>query len=169
MGKRKQRQQQQTPPKGSRRDVLLIVAATFAISLLIAIAIPVGCAVSLTNRYHGFIKDLGSSLTYAREHDTLELSVDGTTQKADLSQADAVYGLLYDTGMGSPLSEAPDGQPLAFFFGDGSSLQLFSTKIEEADGKKVDGLAVCYQRKNGGLFAYDTDKLTYQDVISCIK
>lgn len=163
MGKKKQRQQDL--PKGSRRDALLIVAAFFAISLLIAAAIPVGCAVSLMGRYHRFIQDLGSSLMYARENDSLEVSVDGKARKANLSQAEAVYTLISDTGMGSPLSDAPDGEPLAFFFGDGTSLQLFATQIEETDAKLVDGLAICYQRKDGSVFAYDTDQLTYQDVI----
>lgn len=169
MGKKKRKQQPEHPPKASRRDLLLIVAATFAVSLLISIAIPVGCAVSLTNRHHRFIQDLGSSLTYAREHKTLELNVDGETREGELSQAEAVYGLIYDTGMGSPLSEAPSGKPIAFFFGDGTSLQLFSTQIEEADGKKVEGLAVCYQRKNGSTFAYDTDKLTYRDIATRVE
>lgn len=167
MGKKKQRQQDQ--PKGSRRDVLIVVAVMFAISLLIAAAIPVGCAVSLMGGYHRFIQDLGSSLMYARENDSLEISVDGETRKADLSQAEAIYGLISDTGMGSPLSEAPDSKPLAFIFGDGSSLQLFSTRIDEPDGKRVDGLAICYQRKDGTTFTYDTDQLTYQDVVSRIQ
>lgn len=156
-------------PRNNRRDLLLIIVATLAISILISAAVPIGCAMSLMGRYHRFIQDLGSSLMYAREHGTLELSVDGEMTETDLSQAEAIYTLISDTGMGSPLSEAPDGEPLAFFFGDGTSLQLFSTQIEEPDGKQVEGLAVCYQRKNGSVFAYDTDKLTYQDLISRIK
>ena len=167
MGKKKQRQQDQ--PKGSRRDVLIVVAVMFAISLLIAAAIPVGCAASLMGGYHRFIQDLGSSLMYARENDSLEISVDGETRKADLAQAEVIYGLISDTGMGSPLSEAPDSEPLAFIFGDGSSLQLFSTRIDEPEGKQVDGLAICFQRKDGTTFAYDTDQLTYQDVVSRIQ
>ena len=166
MGKKKQRQQDL--PRGSRRDVLLVVAVIFAISLLISAAIPVGCAVSLMGRYHRFIQDLGSSLVYAREHDSLEIGMDGERAKADLSQAEAVYTLISDTGMGSPLSEVPDGEPLTFFFGDGSSLQFFPTQIEEPEANLVDGLAICYQRKDGSIFAYDTDQLTYQDVVSRI-
>lgn len=168
MSKKRQRKQQQDLPRSSRRDTLLILAVTFAISLLIAAAIPVGCAVSLMGRYHRFIQDLGNSLMYARENGTLEISVDGKSGKADISQAEAIYSLISNTGMGSPLSEAPEGKPLALFFGDGTSLQLFATQIEESDGKRVDGLAVCYQRKDGSMFAYDTDRLTYQDVVSRI-
>ena len=172
MGKKQklkqQQRQQQDLPRASRRDLLLFVVVTLAISLLISTAIPIGCAVSLMGGYHRFIQDLGGSLAYAREHETLELSVDGETRKADPSEGEALYGLLSDTGMGSPLSEAPGGEPLTLSFGDGTSLQLFSTQIEESDGTKVDGLAVCYQRKDGSTFAYDTDRLTYQDVISRI-
>lgn len=159
--------QSQGLPRNHRRDILLFVAATLAISMLISAAIPIGCAASLMGKYHRFIQDLGTSISYAREHDTLEVSIEGE-QGGNLSQAEAVYKLIADTGMGSPLDEAPDGEPVAFAFGDGSSLQLFPTRIEEPGGETVDGLAVYYQRIDGSMFAYDTDRITYEDVIATI-
>ena len=156
-------------PKAPRKEILLFVVATLAISMLISVAIPIGCAASLMGKYHRFIQDLGDSLSYAREHDSLEVGVDGKTAKGDLAQADAVYALISDTGMGSPLDEAPEDKPLVFAFGDGTSLSLFPTRIEEANGEKVDGLAVCYQRKDGSTFAYDTDRATYEDVRSLVE
>ena len=168
MGKKKQTQQQDVP-RGSRRDILLIVAATLAVSMIISAAIPIGCAASLIGKYRRFIQDLGTSLMYAREHGSLEMTVAGEVQEADLSQAEAIYGLISDTGMGSPLSEAPGGKPLVFSFGDGTSLRLYPTRIVESDQEKVDGLAICYLRKDGSMFAYDTDQLTYQSVISLIE
>lgn len=167
MGKKKQRQQDL--PKGSSRDILLIVAATLAVSMIISAAIPIGCAASLMGKYHRFIQDLGTSLMYARENGSLEMTVAGEAQEADLSQAEAIYGLISDTGMGSPLSEAPGGKPLVFSFGDGTSLRLYPTRIVESDQEKVDGLSICYLRKDGSMFAYDTDRLTYQSVISLIE
>lgn len=154
-------------PKSPRRDILLFVVATLAISMLISAAIPIGCAASLMGKYHRFIQDLGTSVSYAREHGTLEVSVEGERRNR-LSDAEAVYKIIADTGMGSPLDEAPDGEPIAFAFGDGSSLQLFPTQIEEPGGEVVDGLAVCYQRIDGSMFAYDTDRITYEDVVSAI-
>ena len=88
MGKKKQTQHQDVP-RGSRRDILLIVLTTLAVSMFISAAIPIGCAASLMGKYHRFIQDLGTSLMYAREHGSLEMTVAGEAQEADLSQAEA--------------------------------------------------------------------------------
>ena len=149
-----------------RRDMLIFIVATGAISLLIAAGIPIGCAANLMAKYHTFVQDLGESLQYAREHETLELTIDGQKQEATLEQADRIYERLADAGMGSPLSEAPDSdQSIVLAFGDENYLQLFPTTIEEPDGSKVEGLVVCFQRRDGRVFAYDTDQLSYQKLL----
>jgi hypothetical protein len=155
-------------PRRSKRDGLLAVAVTGAISLLIAVAVPAGCALSLMGNYHRFIKDLGNSLMYAREHGTLEMTIDGETRAGDMDQVEKLYQLISKTGMGSPLSELPDGEPLSFTFGDGSALQVFPTTINETDGTTVDGTIVSYTRLDGHVFSYDTDKIAYQDILSRI-
>ena len=155
-------------PKRSRRDGLLAVAVTGAVSLLIAIAVPTGCALSLMGNYHRFIQDLGNSLLYAREHGTLETSVDGEMRAGDMDQVEKLYQLISETGMGSPLSELPDGEPLSFAFGDGSALQVFPTTINETDGTTADGAIISYTRLDGHVFSYDTDKIAYQDILSRI-
>lgn len=155
-------------PKRSKRDGLLAVAVTGAVSLLIAIAVPAGCALSLMGNYHRFIQDLGNSLLYAREHGTLETSVDGEMRAGDMDQVEKLYQLISETGMGSPLSELPDGEPLSFAFGDGSALQVFPTTINETDGTTADGAIISYTRLDGHVFSYDTDKIAYQDILSRI-
>ena len=155
-------------PKRSKRDGLLAVAVTGAVSLLIAIAVPAGCALSLMGNYHRFIQDLGNSLLYAREHGTLETSVDGEMRAGDMDQVEKLYQLISETGMGSPLSELPDGEPLSFAFGDGSAMQVFPTTINETDGTTADGAIISYTRLDGHVFSYDTDKIAYQDILSRI-
>ena len=155
-------------PKRHRFDGLLVVAVTGAISLLIAIAVPVGCALSLMGRYHRFVQDLGESLLYAREHGTLEIAIDGETQPGQMEQAERLYRLISDMGMGSPLGETPDEGALALSFGDGSVLRLFPTTINESDGTKVDGTIVSYTRSDGHVFSYDTDLFAYRNVVSDI-
>ena len=149
-----------------RRDYLLVIAVVGAVALLIAAAIPAGCAVSLMGRYHSFVQDLGESLMYAREHGTLEASVDGQTHKATLQQVEHIYGRISDAGMGKPLDNPPKGSAsLAFAFGDGNILQLLPAKIEQSGKPAVEGLAICYQRSDGRTFAYDTDRLSYQALL----
>jgi hypothetical protein len=155
-------------PRRSKRDGLLAVAITGAISLLIAIAVPVGCGMSLMGNYHRFIQDLGNSLMYAREHGTLEMSVGGEMRAGDLDQAEKLYRLISETGMGSPLSELPGGEPLSLTFGDGSALQVFPTTINETDGTTAEGAIISYTRLDGHVFSYDTDKIAYQDILSRI-
>ena len=155
-------------PRHRVRDSLLIAAVTGALSLLIAIAVPAGCAVSLMGKYHRFIQDLGSSMMYAREHDTLEMTIDGETRTDQMDKAEQLYQLISDTGMGSPLSELPDGEPLTLTFGDGSALQVFPTTINEADGTTADGAIISYTSLDGNVFSYDTDKITYEDIVSRI-
>ena len=150
-----------------RRDYLLAIAVIGAVVLLIAAAIPAGCAVSLMGRYHNFVQDLGGSLMYAREHGTLEASVDGQVHKATLQQVEHIYGRISDAGMGKPLDEPPKSSAsLAFTFGNGSALQLFPAKIEQSGKPTVEGLAVCFQRSDGRTFAYDTDRLSYQALLN---
>ena len=150
-----------------RRDYLLVIAVVGAVALLIAAAIPAECAVSLMGRYHSFVQDLGESLMYAREHGTLEASVDGQAHKATLQQVEHIYGRISDAGMGKPLDNPPKGnESLAFAFGDGSTLQLFPAKIEQSGKSAVEGLAVCFQRSDGRTFAYDTDRLSYQALLN---
>lgn len=158
-------------PKRRRLDGLLAIAVTGAISLLIAVAIPLGCALSLSASHHRFIQDLSDSLLYAREHGTLELVVDGEMRPGQLDQAEWLYKLISDTGMGSPLSEVPDGEPdesLTLSFGDGSTLSILPTTVRESDGTQAEGTIVSYVRADGHTFAYDTDQLAYRDIASRI-
>ena len=155
--------------RSHRFDWLIFAAVTGAISLLIAVGVPIGCAASLMARYHGFIGELGESLVYAREHDTLELGIDGEKQEAQLGQAEWLYGIISDAGMGSPRSETPEGDPLIFGFGDGSVLQLYPAEINEPDGTTVAGTVICFTNKNGRLFAYDTDKLAFDKLVEGVR
>lgn len=155
--------------RSHRFDWLLVVAVTGALSLLITVGVPIGCATSLMARYHSFISDLGDSLMYARENGTLELAIDGEKQEAQLEQAEWLYGILSDAGMGSPHSEMPEGDPLIFAFGDGSVLQLYPTDIIEPDGTTVAGTVICFTNKNGRFFAYDTDKLAFDKLVEGVR
>lgn len=169
MKQKKQKEQKTEMPLHRRIDGLLVIAVLGAASLLIAAAIPVGCAVSLMGSYHRFVQDLGDSLQYARDNGTLELTLEGETHQAQMDQVEWLYQVISDAGMGAPLSQEPEGEPLSFSFGDGCALRVYPTKIDEPDGTQVDGAIISYLRADGSAFSYDTDQLAYSDVVSGIK
>ena len=151
-------------PKRHQRDKLLIAAVTGAVAVLVAVALSIGYAVSVMGGYHRYIQDLGDSLLYARTNDTLEITVDNETSPAYIDDAEWLYKRIERAGMGSPLSELPEGESFAFSFGDGSTLQLFPTTIDEPDGTQAEGAIVCYTRSDGHKFSYDTDLLVYERI-----
>ena len=153
-------------PKRRRHDGLLVIAVTGAISVLIAVAVPIIFATRLMGNYHRFIQDLGDSLLYAREHGTLQTTVNGETLPGQMDQVERVYQLIYDTGMGSPLKVVPSGESLSFAFGDGSVLQVFPTTIKEADGTEKAGAVVSFTRADGHAFSYDTDQFDFEEIVS---
>lgn len=152
-------------PLRQRIDKPLVIAVIVAVTLLVAAGIPACRAVALAGDYHRFVQDLGESLLYARKHGTLELTINGETQHAEMNQVEWLYQLISDAGMGAPLKEVPDGEALAFGFGDGSALHLYPTTISEPDGTQMAGTIVSYTRTDGSTYSYDTDLFAYQDIV----
>lgn len=149
----------------SRRDLLLWALVAGAIVLLAAMVIPLALSGRLMYRYQGFVDDLTTSASYGRRHGSITLEVDGEKREVSSYQAGKLVEVITSFGMGRPSDAEPAGNGIALSFGDGSTLRVWPVEITEKARLRDEGVLVHYTRPDGTVFAYDTDKLSYEEAL----
>ena len=151
-----------------RRDWKLIGCVSLVVLLALLLLVPLVYSMSTLYRFHRFAQDLAVSFVYGEDHETLTVSSGGESRPVEKRQAENLYGLLMDTGMGRPCRPSPDGDGLALDFGKGSLLEISPTEITARGRTNDTGIRVQYTRPDGSVFAYTTDRLQYEDVVRAL-
>ena len=142
-------------------DWQLGVIIAIVVTLFLAFLIPLISTLSFMNNYHDFVRDVSASALYGREHGTTVITLDGQKQKVSFDGVSQVIGNISDAGVGRPSDDKPLGG-VVITFGDGTSLSISPTSIVTESDKTVDGVLVRYKRADGSVYAYDTDRMTYE-------
>ncbi len=152
-------------PRRSRRDFLFWGLVVGVVALSVALVVPLVQSGRLLYAHHGFVRDLSASAAYGRQHRSTTVEVDGETRDASYDQVSRLVETIVALGMGKPSDAVPDGPGVTVSFGDGSALELFAVGIAEAGRSSDEGVLVRFTRADGAVFSYDTDRLSYADVL----
>lgn len=136
-----------------------IIAAT--VVLVLALLIPLVGTLRFMNGYHDFMRELNESALYGREHGSTTITLDGTKQKPNFDGVSDAIGNISDASVGRPNDAEPNGGIL-IAFGDGTTLSLSPVAITTENRLSDMGVLVRYTRADGSVYAYDTDRMSYE-------
>ena len=156
------------PPK-AKRDRKLTIAVAAAAVVMLVILVPLVLSLRLMYRYHGFTQDLAESFVYGEKNGTLTLVDGGGETPVPADKAGLLFASIMNTGLGRPWSRGLADEGLTLRFGEGSTLQIWPVEITAKNRLRDDGVRFLYTRADGSSFGYDTDRLSYADVLAYLK
>ena len=146
-------------------DWQMCVIVVGVVALFLALLIPFAKTVTLMLDYNSFLMDVTQSATYARDHDACTITFDGASEDVLYDGISRALDHIADVGMGSPNDTEPEGG-VVIDFGDGSTLSLSEVPIDSATRENDTGVLVRYVRADGSAFAYDSDRLSYDALLT---
>lgn len=149
----------------SRRDFLLWGLIVGVALLAGALAVPLTQSGRILHAHHDFVQDLTDSALYGRRHGTTTVEVDGQPRETSYDKVSRLIATISSLGMGRPSDHVPDEPGVRVEFGDGSSLSLWQVQITDPGRTADEGVLIRYVRADGDVFSYDTDRLSYEDVL----
>ena len=156
-------------PAKARRDRALTIAVAAAAVVMLVILVPAVLSLRLMYRYHSFTQDLAASFVYGEKNGTLTLADDGGESAVPENKAGLLFASIMNTGLGHPRSGGLPEEGLTLRFGEGSTLQIWPVEITAKDRLRDEGVRFLYTRADGSSFGYDTDRLSYEDVLAYLK
>jgi len=166
---KKDKPENQTRKRKTRRDFALFGSIVLAAGVLAFALYPIITGGVTTRNYQVFVDNYTSSMGSARTANSAVVQLNGEQYRVTADAAGKVYNLLLIGGMGKPQKQAPEGEPAALLFPDGSSIEFWEVQIPEKVAKNETGLFVRYTKEDGYLYQYDTDKLTLGSVVEILK
>ena len=147
-------------PARGRRDWPLGASVAVAVAIMALLIAGISIAVRLGYRHSNYIQDLSSSFAHGERHDSLRIDAGEGRQPLADSRATRLFTVISDAGMGKPSDAFPEDQGIELEFGDGCMLGIWPVTLEGGQ----DGVLLRYTCADGEVFAYDTDRLTIEDV-----
>ena len=153
-----------------KRDVRLFVAVTVCVLILSITAAPIVFSSNYQHRYRLFQNSLADSTIYARENESLTMEHDGEVISLD---ADGGYHTvllsLVEAGAGRTGKPPEEPADVTLDFGNGAILELWDVElVGYIDPDVKYGLFLRYTYPDGKIYAYDTEKLTFEKTIDLL-
>lgn len=139
------------------RPLVIVLAICLVATAVLAGMVWQACRYQVLCR--NFVSDLSNSTTYAYEHNSLTITMDGQTYPAARENIHRIYSRIANAGPGRP-GKAPTSAPDASLeYGDGSFMDLWTVKMEKSSADREYGLFIHYVDQAGETYAYDSDRL----------
>lgn len=135
----------------------------FALSVWTVVVIILAALVIFGFRYRSnfrdFLGDLSNSTEYALDNNSLYLTVDGDTFLVIRKNVKKFYNAVAIAGSGRPASPLDREADIKLDYGNGSTLELWQTKVKNARNNRGIGMVVQFTDSEGKTYCYDTDRL----------
>ena len=152
----------------SRRDFLMGGLVVGSVALLLLLALPLVLSGRLMYGFSAYKQDLAASFAQGERGSSITLQLDGQVRGVSNGQAEHLFSLIVDIGPGKPQDALPEEGGLVLDFGDGSRLQIWEVQITDSGRVSDTGVLICYERADGTVYAYDTDRLQYESCLAAL-
>ena len=153
----------------ARKDWKLAATVAVAAVMLLLLVLPLFFSGRHLYQFHRFTQDAAVSFVYGEQNGCLTASYDGEEWLVRDSGASQLYAVIVSKGAGRRKRQLPDGEGLTLDFGDVSSLRIYSVPFDGAARERDTGVLLRYERADRSVFAYDTDKLQFEEVLGYIR
>lgn len=148
----------------TKRDWPLQTIVIGVIIIAVIVLLPFFYFMRSSYRYHHYVKEMTSSFVYGESKNTIGVSLDDEQLRVKKAGAQRLYSVITQTGMGKPAAEAPEAEGMVISFGDGALLDIRPAVITDKGRESDTGVYFCYTNTEGKTFAYDTDRLQYENL-----
>ena len=148
----------------TKRDWALKAILIGVIILAVIVILPLFYFMRSSYRYHSYVKDLTTSFVYGESSNTITVASGDEIIHVKKTSAQRLYSVITQTGMGKPAKDVPEEAGMLITFGDGAALEIRPAVITEKGRTNDTGIWFCYTDISGKTFAYDTDKLQYENL-----
>ncbi len=141
----------------SGKTLYVLLAASLVLCVVTISMVAV--MLSRENRFKAYIRDFSKSTSNAYSRGYITATVDGINRQITGDSIHSVYALIVNC-RGVKLQERPQSEPqVVLDFGDGSKMEFWESKLENATNNREYGLLIYYVNQAGEPYCYDTDRL----------
>lgn len=145
--------------KKRRSSIMLYILLAICLAFCAVTAYMVASTLHDDRQFKQFVADLSSSTSYAYKANSATAVLNGKERMLSVEDVSEIYALLANS-RGRKMQKRPDTQPeIRVDYGDGSYLEFWTSKLENAGNNRTEGLLVYYQGEDGWSCCYDTDRL----------
>ena len=153
----------------TKPDRLLLFVVLGVLALAVIIIFPFLTFLRNSYAYHQYVRQMTSSFVYGENHNTVIATADGENIHVKKTDAQRLYSVITQTGMGKPAKDGPEETGMQITFGDGAVLEIRPAVITEKGRTNDTGVWFGYTDPTGKFFAYDTDKLQYENLHTIVR
>lgn len=150
---------------GQTWDKRLWGAVAAVVLLMLVILIPMGLSVRLMYHYRVYVDELTASFLYGERNACMTAVRNGEETFVPKERSTELYAWIIDSGLGQIRKDVPEGDSLRLVFGDGTELTMIDVQFEEGARNSRYGVLLRYQKPNGKIFSYDTDRFTFRTAL----
>ena len=148
----------------TKHDWLLRAVIIVVMILAILVMLPFISFMHYSYLYHQYNRSLTSSFVYGENKNTMNVSSENENFRLGKANAQRLYSVITQTGMGKPAKDGTEETGMLITFGDGAALEIRPAVITDKGRTNDTGVWLSYTDPSGKTFAYDTDKLQYENL-----
>lgn len=142
-----------------RSSKVLYILLTLCLAFCVVAAYLVGSALHDDQQFKRFVADLSGSTSYAYRESSATAVLNGKERTLSAEDVNEIYALLTNS-RGRKMQKRPTTQPeIRLDYGDGSYLEFWTSKLEDAGNNRTEGLLIYYHGDDGWSCCFDTDRL----------
>ena len=144
-------------PKAANKKLWFALAVWTVVVILLATLVIFGFR--YRSNFREFLGALSNSTEYALKNKSLYLTVEGDTFLVLRKDVKKFYNAIAIAGSGRPASPLKRDADIKLDYGNGSTLELWQTKVKNARNNRGIGMIVQFTDAEGKTYCYDTDRL----------
>lgn len=148
------------PAVSRKKDKRLWIALAACLAIFLVLLALILWGFRYKPSYQDYFGDFSNSVLYAKENRCMTVTTPEETYPILPKNIKKVYNAIAMAGPGRVRSRPEEVPEARLEFGNGTSLELWTAKIENGRNNREYGLLLSYTYADGRTYTYDTDRLS---------